>query len=115
LPCPVLSDPEHAAYRAFGIGQWTPERVLYDAPEAFLHHDHHLGAQFQADRKARGRAPVDDPWRAVGEFVIGPDGRVRLPYLYQYCEDFPEPHILTAAARLSRRSGQRTGNDILSQ
>ena len=37
LPCPVLSDPEHAAYRAFGIGQWTPERVLYDAPEAFLH------------------------------------------------------------------------------
>jgi hypothetical protein len=44
---------------------------------------------------------VDDPWRAVGEFVIGSDGTVRLSYAYQYCEDFPPPELLTTAALLA--------------
>jgi peroxiredoxin len=102
LPCPILTDPRRDAYRAYGLGQWSVERILYDAPTEFLRHQHDLGERFQAGRAAAGTPLVDDPWRAVGEFVIAPEGRVRLPYLYQYCEDFPDPRVLTAAARLSR-------------
>lgn len=101
LPCPVLCDPEHQAYRAYGIGHWSVERVLFDAPEEFWAHPHDLGADFQDTRREEGRPLVDDPWRAVAEFVIGSDGVVRLPYLYQHCEDFPEPRLFTAAARLA--------------
>ena len=101
LPCPVLCDPNHEAYSAYGIGQWGVERVLYDAPEEFWTHPHDLGASFQIDRREQGTPLVDDPWRAVAEFVIGSDGVVRLPYLYQHCEDFPEPLVFTTAARLA--------------
>jgi peroxiredoxin len=101
LPCPVLCDPEHQAYRAYGIGQWSVERVLFDAPAEFWTHPHDLGADFQDTRRDEGRPLVDDPWRAVAEFVIGSDGVVRLPYFYQHCEDFPEPLVFTAAARLA--------------
>jgi peroxiredoxin len=102
LPCPVLTDSDLSVYRAYGLGQWSVERVLYDAPEAFLRHERELGAQFQAHRRTTGNPPVDDPWRAVGEFVVGTDGLVGLPYVYPYCEAFPEPGVLVAAARLSR-------------
>jgi peroxiredoxin len=101
LPCPVLCDPELAAYRAYGVGQWPVERVLFDAPPDFWDHDRELGESFQESRRQEGRAPVDDPWRAVAEYVVGLDGRVRLPYRYQYCEDFPDPRVLTTAARLA--------------
>lgn len=101
LRCSVLCDPEHHAYRAYGIGQWSVERVLFDAPEEFWTHPHDLGTDFQDSRREEGRPLVDDPWRAVAEFVISSDGVVRLPYLYQYCEDFPEPLVFTAAARLA--------------
>jgi peroxiredoxin len=101
LPCPVLSEPEPGAYRAYGIGQWSVERVLYDAPPEFWSHSHDVGAAFQDHRRAGGRTPVDDPWRGVAEFVVGTDGRVRLCYAYQYCDDFPDPRVLTTAARLA--------------
>jgi peroxiredoxin len=106
LPCPVLSDPDHAAYRAYGLGQWSPERVLYDAPAVYLDHARALGAEFQAERRHGGRPLVDDPWRATGEFVVGTDGAVALPYLYQYCEDFPDSRLLTSAARRARADGR---------
>jgi peroxiredoxin len=102
VPCPVLCDPEHRVFRAYGVGQWAVERVLYDAPAEFWNHPRDLGAQFQDNRRTGGRPPVDDPWRAAAEYVIGSDGLVRLAYMYQYCEDFPNPAVLTAAARLSR-------------
>ena len=101
LPCPVLCDPDHDAYRAYGIGHWSVERILFDAPVEFWAHPRDLGASFQDERRAGGRPLVDDPWRATAEFVIGTDGRVRLSHLYQYCEDFPEPLVLTAAAQLA--------------
>ena len=101
LPCPVLCDADHEAYLAYGVGHWSVERVLYDAPVEFWAHPHGLGASFQNERRAGGRPLVDDPWRATAEFVIGTDGLVRLTHLYQYCDDFPEPLVLTAAARLT--------------
>jgi peroxiredoxin len=101
LPCPVLCDPDLTAYRAYGIGQWGVERVLYDAPAALWSHPNDLGVALQNDRREKGRPMVDDPWRAVAEFIIGRDGHVRLTCSYQYCEDFPDPRVLTTAARLS--------------
>jgi peroxiredoxin len=100
LACPVLCDPDHVAYRAYGIGQWAVERILSEAPPVFWSHPREVGVSFQNDRRAQGRPPVDDPWRGVAEFVIGPGGLVRLCYFYQYCEDFPPPGVLTTAARL---------------
>lgn len=101
LPCPVLCDPDHVAYRAYGIGQWPVERVLFDAPAEYWSHPRDLGVSFQNGRREQGRPPVDDPWRAMAEFVIGSNGLVRLAYSYQYCEDYPDPRVLTTAARLS--------------
>ena len=101
LPCPVLCDPDHVAYRAYGVGQWAVERVLYDAPSEYWTHSAGVGIAFQSERRASGRAPVDDPWRATAEFVIDSEDTVRLPYLYQYCEDFPDPRLFTTAARMS--------------
>lgn len=101
LPCPVLCDPDHVVYRAYGIGQWPVARVLFDAPAEYWSHPHELGVSFQKARREQGRPPVDDPWRAVAEYVIGSDGLVRLCHAYQHCEDFPDPRVLTTAARLS--------------
>ena len=104
LPGPVLCDPDHLAYRAYGIGQWSVEQVLYGAPDEYWGHPHDLGVAFQNGRRDQGLPPVDDPWRGVAEFVIGPDGLVRLSYVYQHCEDFPDPRVLTTAARIAGRS-----------
>ncbi|MDW3218246.1 MAG: peroxiredoxin-like family protein [Acidimicrobiales bacterium] len=108
LPCPVLCDPDQEAYRAYGVGHWSVERILFDAPAEYWAHPHDLGASFQDERRKGGRPLVDDPWRATAEFVIGTDGAVRLAHLYQHCEDFPEPRVLTAAAHLAE-GGSSTG------
>jgi peroxiredoxin len=107
IPATVLSDPDHVVYRASGVGHWPVERVLYDAPAEYWSHETSVGAAFQADRRARGRAPVDDPWRAAAEVVVGIDGRVRLSYYYQHCEGYPDPRVLTTPALLSRPGGVR--------
>jgi hypothetical protein len=46
------------------------------------------------------RPLVDDPWMQSGEFVVAPDGNIRVAYLYNYCADYPDPRVLTTAARL---------------
>jgi peroxiredoxin len=102
IDVPVLCDPDQSAYGAYGVGQWSVEQVLFDAPAAYWSHPRQLGAEFQAGRREQGRPPVDDPWLAAAEFVVGPDGIIRLSYAYQYCEDYPDPRVLTTAARLSR-------------
>jgi peroxiredoxin len=101
VPSPILCDPDQMAYRAFGVGQWAVERVLYDAPAEYWAHPRDLGESLQDQRRDAGRALVDDPWRATAEFVIGVGGVVRLCYSYQYCEDFPDARLLMTAARLS--------------
>ena len=101
IPCVILCDPDHDAYRAYGIGHWNIERVLPDAPAEFWNHPPDVGIDFQTARRDQGRPLVDDPWRAVTELVIGTTGIVRLAYSYQYCEDFPDPRVLITAAQLS--------------
>lgn len=101
IPCPVLSDPRHVAYEAYGVRQWAVEQVLFDAPPEYWTHSHELGAAFQEERRQQGRVPVNDPWRATAEFVVGSSGVIRLAYDYQHCEDYPDPRVLITAGLLS--------------
>jgi len=106
IRCTILCDPDHVAYRAYGVGHWSVERILADAPPEFWEHPAALGADFQRERRASGRPLVDDPWRAVKEVVVGPDGVIRLAYDPQFCEDLPNLRVLVAAARLAATRGR---------
>jgi len=101
VPAPMLADAHYSAHRAFGLGHWSPEQVLYDAPDEYCDLAEQTGIDFQDARRALGRPLVDDPWMQAGEFVIGVDGVIRVAYPYNYCEDFPDPRIFITAARLA--------------
>ena len=102
VPCPILTDPDHAAYHAFGLGDFAVEQVLYDAPEDMWGHSSEIGVDFQAARRQSGRPLVDNPWTAPGEFLVDTSGTIRVTYTYQYCENFPDARIfITAAKRLT--------------
>ncbi len=102
LPSRVLADPDYRTHKAFGLSHWSREQVLYDAPEEFCTLAEDVGKEFQAARREQGTPLVDDPWMQSGEFVVGIDGVIRVSYLYNYCEDYPDPRVFTTAARLAR-------------
>ncbi|MEQ1737079.1 MAG: peroxiredoxin-like family protein [Rhodoglobus sp.] len=99
VDAPILSDPERAAYDAFDLLDGTTAQILYDAPDPFLRCEASAGEGLAAERHGTERASVDSPWQLPGEFVVSEDGRVQLAYRYQYCEDFPDPRVITAAIR----------------
>ena len=101
IECPVLCDPDFRAYRAFGLREGQLSQILFDAPEDFWTHSREIGEQFAENRRQQGRPPVDSPWLLPGEFVVDRGGVIRLAYRYQYCEDFPNPLVLTTAIRLA--------------
>jgi peroxiredoxin len=101
VPVPMYSDPDYAAHKAFGLGHWSVEQALYDAPDEYCELGPDTGKEFQDDRRAQGRPLVDDPWMQSGEFVVDTSGIIRVPYVYNYCEDYPDPRVFTTAARLA--------------
>ena len=101
VPAPMLADGDYSTHRAFGLGHWSREQVLYDAPDEFCDLAEETGVAFQESRRALGRPLVDDPWMQAGEFVVGRDGVIRVAYPYNYCADYPDPRIFTTAARLA--------------
>ncbi|MGB7859655.1 MAG: redoxin domain-containing protein [Acidimicrobiia bacterium] len=101
LPVPVLADPEYQTHKAFGLSHWSKEQVLYDAPEEYCTITREIGEQFAEDRRMMDRPLVDDPWMQSAEFVVDRGGVVRVAYLYNYCEDYPDMRIFTTAARLA--------------
>lgn len=105
LECPVLSDPERIAYSAFDLLEGTTAQILFDASDALLRCEATAGEELAASRHGTERASVDSPWQLPGEFVIGSDGTVQLAYRYQYCEDWPDPRVLTAAIRFGGAPG----------
>jgi len=100
VPATMLADREYAAHKAFGLGHWSVEQALYDAPDEYCDLQENTGRQFQDDRRSQGRPLVDDPWMQSGEFVVSPDATIRVAYLYNYCADYPDPRIFTTAGRL---------------
>lgn len=101
LDVPILCDPTLDTYRAYGLIQLQVSQILFDAPEEFWSHDEEHAQQLCQARRESGRPMVDDPWRQPGEFVVGTDGRLRLTYRYQYCEDYPDPRVITTAVSLA--------------
>jgi len=101
LPARTLADPTYEAHKAFGLSHWSLEQVLYDAPDEYCELRPETGEEFQNSRREQGRPLVDDPWMQSGEFIVGSDGVIRVAYLYNYCEDYPDPRVFTTAARLA--------------
>jgi peroxiredoxin len=102
LPCPLLCDPSRRAYEAYGLLEGRPSQVVYGMPDEFLRCDAETGAEFQSSRRGTQSAAVDNPFQLPGEFVIDQQGVLCLTYRSQYCADFAEPQVLTAAVREAR-------------
>lgn len=99
LEAMILCDPDHDVYRAYGIGHWQFQQImLSDPPEEYLADPVGWGAAIQVQRRESGRPIVDDPWRAIADFVIGPGGVIRGSFLWEHCYDVPESAALIAAA-----------------
>ena len=96
---PILCDPEFRSYQAYGLVEGKPSQILFDAPAEFLDRDLDAGLKLAEERQKLGRPLVDNSWLLPGEFVIDTSGTVRLAYRYNYCEDFPDYRVLTAAIR----------------
>lgn len=101
VPVQMLADMGYAAHKAFGLGHWSVEQVLYDAPEEYCELREDTGVAFQEERRAEGRPLVDDPWMQSGEFLVDQEGVIRVAYAYNYCEDYPDPRIYLTAARMA--------------
>jgi peroxiredoxin len=99
---PILCDPEATAYEAYSLLEGKPSQILFDAPDEFLDRDLEAGMKLAEERRKLGRPLVDNSWLLPGEFVIDREGCVRLAYRYNYCEDFPDFRVLTAAIREAR-------------
>ena len=85
-----LADPERAAYRAYGL-----ERA--NLWQTFLswrvwRSNRHLKQERGWDTELP--PPGQDAMQMAGTFVIGQDGRVRLPYYYDNIADHPPVDLL---------------------
>ena len=108
LPCPVLCDPGYEVYRAYGVGEWALERVLYDTALEYVRDPHGMGVRLQRERQGTGHPLVDDPWRAMADFVVGTNGVIRLGYSSQHCLDYPPAEVLITAAALATAGAAST-------
>lgn len=99
---PILCDPGFYSYKAYGLVEGKPSQILYDAPDEFLDRNLKAGMKLAEERRKLERPLVDNSWLLPGEFVVDRDGVVRLAYRYNYCENFPDPRVLTAAIREAR-------------
>lgn len=84
-----LADPEHAAYRAFGLERGSVWQVLL-SPQVL---------RGTARARARGLSaqlppPGQDVMQMSGTFIIGADGRIRLPFYYDTIADHPPMELL---------------------
>lgn len=90
LPFPVLSDPDRAAYRAYGLAEGTRKQVM-GWPE--------IGGRVRL--ALRGYLPGLTGWldrQLAGDFLIDRDGVLRYVRRSRRAADIPPPAALLAAA-----------------
>jgi peroxiredoxin len=75
-----LCDPQHTVYTAYGLGRANPMQILL-APQT--RQGHKKG--YPPHMPPKGQ----DALLMSGVFIIGPDGRIRLPYYYDNIADHP--------------------------
>jgi peroxiredoxin len=99
---PILSDTDFSAYFEYGLLEGKESQILFDAPTELIDRQLQAGKDFAASRKKDERPLVDNPWLMPGEFVVDQQGKLRLTYRYNFCEDFPDARVLLTAIREAR-------------
>jgi hypothetical protein len=85
-----LADPERVAYQAYGLGRGTAWQTLISP---------NIWKSNRRLAKAKGYKPEvpppgQDALQMSGTFIIGTDGRIRLPYYYEDIADHPPVDLL---------------------
>jgi peroxiredoxin len=85
-----LADPERRAYRAYGLGRGTAYQTLISP---------NIWKSNKRLKETKGWSPESPPagqnaFVMSGTFIIGTDGRVRLPYYYEDIADHPPVELL---------------------
>jgi peroxiredoxin len=86
-----LADPERKAYRLYGLGRGTLSQTLL-SPRVWKSNRR---LQKEKGFKAEMPPPGQDAFQMAGIFIIGSDGRIRLPYYYDDIADHPPVELLT--------------------
>jgi peroxiredoxin len=85
-----LADPDRSAYHAYGLYQGTFWQTLL-SPRIWISNRKLARAKgYKPERPPVGQ----DAYQMSGTFIIGTDGRVRLPYYYEDIADHPPVDLL---------------------
>jgi peroxiredoxin len=85
-----LADPERKAYAAFGLGHGSLSQTVFSPKIWQSNNDLAKRKGFHAELPPAGQ----DAMLMSGVFVIGTDGRIRLPYYYDHIADHPSVDLL---------------------
>ena len=85
-----LADPERRAYNAYGLGRGTTYQTLLSP---------RIWTSNRRLKQTKGFSPEPPPagqdaFVMSGTFIIGTDGRVRLPYYYEDIADHPPVELM---------------------
>ncbi|MGE5250626.1 MAG: SelL-related redox protein [Bacteroidota bacterium] len=85
-----LADPDRSAYKAYGLGRggW---RETFLSPRVWRSNRSLLK---QRGYRTEMPPPGQDAYQMAGTFIIGRDGRIRLPYYYEDIADHPPVDLL---------------------
>ncbi len=85
-----FADPDRKAYTAFGLGRASLLQSVFSA--SVMRSNKRLKEQkgFQPEMPPAGQ----DAFQMSGTFIIGADGRIRLPYYYDDIADHPSVELL---------------------
>lgn len=84
-----LADPERRAYRAYGLGRGNMWQV-YLSPQVWRGTWRALWRGYRAQMPPRGQSVM----QTAGMFIIGADGKIRMPYYYDTIADHPPTELL---------------------
>jgi len=85
-----LSDPERKAYRAYGLGRGRLSQTILSRHVMRSNRDLLKHKGWKPELPPQGQ----DAMQMAGLFIIGPDGRIRLPYYYEDIADHPPVELL---------------------
>jgi peroxiredoxin len=85
-----LADPQRKAYKAYGLGRGNLRQTLL-SPKVWR-----SNASLSRTKGWKTELPPagQDAMQMSGTFIIGPDGRIRLPYYYDHIADHPPLELL---------------------
>jgi hypothetical protein len=85
-----LADPQRLAYKAYGLGRATLLQSVLSRKVM------KSNQRLQEEKGWKPELPPtgQDAMQMSGTFIIGPDGRIRLPYYYDNIADHPSLELL---------------------